>query len=190
MMSQSYGTDNYTAYACYDFSSQFANQSLIASGTYESASSSNPNNIVITPNSSTVSFAFKSSVYPNQAGALLSFGSSTVTARFGISLISTDQACANAEEEVPTWNWDAVQTASVSKWEDVLSRVQVDTDIEDPTVVELLYSSVSLVQDGGLFTYSRTRISYTGHPLFLRISPMRIRIGILRILSTTLYSGV
>ncbi|KAK0437837.1 glycosyl hydrolase family 92-domain-containing protein [Armillaria borealis] len=139
---QSYGTDNYTAYACYDFSSQFENQSLIASGTYESASSSNANNIVITPNSSTVSFAFQSSVYANQAGALLSFGSSIVTARFGISMISTDQACANAEEEVPAWNWDAVQAASVSKWEDVLSRVQVDTDVEDPTVVELLYSSL------------------------------------------------
>lgn len=139
---QSYGPDNYTAYACYDFSSEFANQSLIAFGIYESASSSDANDIVITPNSSTVSFPFQSSVYTNQAGALLSFSSSTVTARFGISMISTGQACANADEEVPTWNWDAIQAASVSKWEDVLSHVQIDPEVEDPNVVELLYSSL------------------------------------------------
>lgn len=76
---------------------------------------------------------------------MLSFNttSGSVLSRFGISFISEAQACANAEFEVPTWDWDAVQGASESKWEDVLSRVQVDTSKEDATVVELLYSSVS-----------------------------------------------
>lgn len=83
-----------------------------------------------------------------QAGALLSFdfASNTqraVLVRFGVSFISTDQACANAEEEIPDWDWEAVQSSSVSKWEDVLSRVETNTTVEDPTVVELLYSSVS-----------------------------------------------
>lgn len=63
--------------------------------------------------------------------------------RFGVSFISTAQACANAQEEVPDWNWDAVQSASVAKWQNVLQRVSVDVDLEDPTVMELLYSSVS-----------------------------------------------
>ena len=62
--------------------------------------------------------------------------------RFGVSFISVDQACANAESEIPDWDWDAVRSASVSKWEDVLSRIQVNTAKENATVVELLYSSV------------------------------------------------
>ena len=62
--------------------------------------------------------------------------------RFGVSFLSSTQACANAQEEVPDWDWDAVQSASIAKWEDVLQRVSVDTTSEDPTVVELLYSSV------------------------------------------------
>jgi putative alpha-1,2-mannosidase len=59
-------------------------------------------------------------------------------------MISADKACANAEEEIPSWDWDTVENASVAKWEDVLERVMVDTSKEDATVVELLYSSVSL----------------------------------------------
>ena len=59
-----------------------------------------------------------------------------------MSFISVDQACANAEEEVPDWDWDAVQAASEQKWEDVLERIQIDTSKENATVVELLYSSV------------------------------------------------
>lgn len=66
-----------------------------------------------------------------------------VVARFGVSFHGSEQACANAEAEVPDWDFDAVQSASVGAWEDVLSRVAVDTTVEDPGVVELLYSSVS-----------------------------------------------
>lgn len=109
-------------------------------------------NVTITENSTTLSFPFQSSRLGIEAGGLLSFGAdpasatsqNTVLARFGVSFISTDQACANAEEEIPDWSWDVVQNASVSKWEDVLSRVEVDPSVEDSTVVELLYSSVSL----------------------------------------------
>ena len=79
-----------------------------------------------------------------QAGALLSFNSTSgiVLTRFGISFLSSTQACANAQEEIPDWDWDVVQSASIAKWEDVLQRVSVDATSEDPTVVELLYSSV------------------------------------------------
>ncbi|KAF9028902.1 hypothetical protein BDZ89DRAFT_1065801 [Hymenopellis radicata] len=139
---QSYGPDNYTAHACYDFASDFVTQPLTQTGTYQSAAT-NASAVTVSPGSTSVTFPYKTSVYSGtQAGALLSFNSSTVTARFGISMISADQACANAEAEVPSWDWDSVQQASVDKWEDVLSRVQVDTDVEDATVVELLYSSL------------------------------------------------
>lgn len=62
--------------------------------------------------------------------------------RFGVSMRSSAQACANAESEVPEWDSDSVQGASAGLWRDVLGSVQVDLDAEDATVLELLYSSV------------------------------------------------
>ncbi|KAJ7088618.1 glycosyl hydrolase family 92-domain-containing protein [Mycena epipterygia] len=142
---QSYGPSNYTVFACYDFTppqTQSA-QKISESGTYQSANLVAPNNITITPNSFGLDFPFTNSVSPEQAGALISFtGSKTVLARFGVSFINPDQACANAEAEVPDWDFGKVQSASAGAWEDVLSRVTVDTATEDATVVELLYSSL------------------------------------------------
>ncbi|KAJ8082572.1 hypothetical protein PM082_008427 [Marasmius tenuissimus] len=143
---QSYGTDNYTAYACYDFtppsSSKIPPQPIVEIGTYQSTNSSTPTNLTISTSITSLSFPFTSTVSKIQAGGILSFNSSIVTARFGISFISSDQACKNAEAEVPDWDWEAIQAASKSKWEEVLQRVQVDTDIEDESVVEMLYSSL------------------------------------------------
>lgn len=120
--------------------------------------SSSPDTILVTPSTTpnetpALSFPYSANVYPTQAGGLLSFSSTssaTVTARFGVSFHSSDQACTNAEEEVPDWNWDSVQGASKAMWEDVLGRVVIDTEKENPTVVELLYSSVSR-RKGGFF---------------------------------------
>jgi len=142
--SQSYGPDNYTAFTCYDFVQTGQPSTLVEYGTYASTSSSSPTNIAISSGKTSLSYAYTSGVSPIQAGALLSFNSSTITARFGISLISSAQACSNAEEEVPDWSWDRVQEASRSKWEELLSRIIVDTDREDANVVKLLYSSVIL----------------------------------------------
>ncbi|KAF9527225.1 glycosyl hydrolase family 92-domain-containing protein [Crepidotus variabilis] len=149
---QSYGPDNYTAYGCYDFinTSSVSAVKPVQLGTFQSNSTSQPTSITITPLSSntTLNFPYTSSTNPTQAGALLSFSSSSVTARFGVSFVNADQACRNAEEEVPTWDWDAVRSASQTKWENILGRVKVDTVAEDATVVQLLYSSlyrVSLV---------------------------------------------
>ncbi|KAJ6598444.1 glycosyl hydrolase family 92-domain-containing protein [Mycena vulgaris] len=140
---QSYGPSNYTVFACYDFTPPKNAQTISAFGTYQSTTLAAPGNITITANSTGLNFPFSNSVSPEQAGALFSFtGSNTVLARFGVSFHNADQACANAEEEVPDWDWDKVQGASAGAWEDVLSRVTVDTTTEDATVVDLLYSSL------------------------------------------------
>ncbi|EJD08450.1 uncharacterized protein FOMMEDRAFT_101848 [Fomitiporia mediterranea MF3/22] len=148
---QSYGTDNYTAFGCYDFtppSGIGTNQSFVQFGTYQSVSSSNKTNVTIVEDTGTISFAGSSSPLGIEAGALLAFTTPspvtqrTILARFGVSFISTDQACSNAEAEIPDWDWDIVQNASVAKWEDVLSRIEIDTKKEDVEVVELLYSSL------------------------------------------------
>ncbi|KAI0082118.1 hypothetical protein K474DRAFT_1741752 [Panus rudis PR-1116 ss-1] len=142
---QSYGTDNYTVFACYDFAApaSASNQSIIKAGTFRSSPSSSTN-ITVAPGSSSLTFPFTSSPTSVQAGALLSFDSpaGTVLTRFGVSFMSPAQACENAEQEIPAWDWDAVQTASRSAWETILERIQMNVDQEDSTVVELLYSSL------------------------------------------------
>ncbi|KAI0339451.1 hypothetical protein BDW22DRAFT_1336332 [Trametopsis cervina] len=144
---QSYGTDNYTAFACYDFAPPAAvsgaNQTLAQFGTYQSVSSQNKASITISSNSTSLSFPFAGKNLGIEAGAILQFsGSDTVLARFGVSFISTEQACANAETEISNWDWDSVQASSSAMWEDVLSRIEIDTTAENATVVELLYSSL------------------------------------------------
>jgi putative alpha-1,2-mannosidase len=57
-------------------------------------------------------------------------------------MISSVQACANAEEEISEWNWDTVEQASKTQWEDILGAITTDAGNEDTTVVTLLYSSV------------------------------------------------
>jgi putative alpha-1,2-mannosidase len=138
---QSYGPSNYTVFACYDFAAPPA-----AFGTYQSAnlSSAPSGNISVTPGGTALSFPWAGDrVSAAQAGALLSFDADTVLARFGVSFHDADRACANAEAEVPDWDWERVQGAAAGAWEAVLARVGVDTAAEDATVVELLYSSVS-----------------------------------------------
>ncbi len=119
-------------------------QTLATAGTFQSSPSSSTT-ITISSNISSLSFPYTSSPTSIQAGALLSFNttqSGAVLARFGVSFIDSAQACANAAEEIPDWDWDIVQEASRSKWEDVLKRVTINVEQENPTVVELLYSSV------------------------------------------------
>ncbi|KAJ8487577.1 hypothetical protein ONZ45_g14281 [Pleurotus djamor] len=140
---QSYGTDNYTAFACYNFrTSPTTATPFTTFGTYQSTSTSSPANIAVSTNTTSLNFPFTSSVNRVQAGGLVSFNSNIVLARFGVSMISSDQACSNAASEVPDWNWDTVQSSSKARWEDVLSRVQVNPVVEDPTIVQLLYSSL------------------------------------------------
>ena len=152
---QSYGEENYTVFGYYDFTppSGIGEQNVLESGTYQSVNASNKDDVIISPNSTSVSFAIATAPLGIETGALLAFSSSsnstttnsTVLARFGVSFISTDQACSNAESEIPDWDWDAVQSASQSSWESVLSRIEIDISKENATVVELLYSSVRVL---------------------------------------------
>ncbi|KIJ39487.1 glycoside hydrolase family 92 protein [Sphaerobolus stellatus SS14] len=127
---QSYGPSNYTVFGCYDFQ-----QPLTAFGTW--------NGTTIKPNATSLNFPYPTTGV--QAGLILSFtvdNNRSILARFGVSFLSSDQACSNAESEIPTWDWNAVQSSSASKWEDVLNRIQIDTAKENSTIVELLYSSL------------------------------------------------
>ena len=65
-----------------------------------------------------------------------------ILVRMGMSFISPDQACSNAAEEIPTFDFEGVSDSSVSQFESLLNRIRVDTtNVSEDTLI-LFYSSV------------------------------------------------
>jgi len=97
----------------------------------------------------------------SETGAIVGFpphpnrsSRTSILARVGVSLISEKQACSNAEEEIPEPDFEQVQAAARGQWNDLLSRVHVDTEgVEEETTI-LLYSSVSSHSNSSLDTES------------------------------------
>lgn len=87
----------------------------------------------------------------SQLGALFTFAPApegiptVILARVGVSFISTEQACANAEEEIPDFDFNSVQAANRAAWNELLGRVQVDTTNVTTETVQLFYSAVGLL---------------------------------------------
>lgn len=80
---------------------------------------------------------------PYESGALFSFANTdSITIRVGISFVSADQACANAESEVGTASFDEIAAQSKALWQDKLRRVQIDVPNTSPDVTEMFYSSM------------------------------------------------
>lgn len=65
-----------------------------------------------------------------------------ILVRMGMSFISNDQACSNAQEEIPTFDFDAVSQSSHQQFENILNRIRVDTTDVSNDTLKLFYSSV------------------------------------------------
>ncbi|KAG7090436.1 hypothetical protein E1B28_009555 [Marasmius oreades] len=83
----------------------------------------------------------------DEAGAIFGFrkapsGPTSILARVGVSLISSQQACSNAEEEIPDFDFDRVHRDNRAEWNELLGRVQVDTTGVSEDIVKLFYSSL------------------------------------------------
>jgi putative alpha-1,2-mannosidase len=81
---------------------------------------------------------------PYESGALFSYDGnpSQVTLRVGISFVSTDQACANAQEEIGTSSFEQIQLASKALWQEKLSKIEIDVVNTPANITEMLYSSL------------------------------------------------
>jgi hypothetical protein len=79
-----------------------------------------------------------------ESGALFSFaGNPTqVTIRVGVSFVSEEQACSNAESEIGTASFEEILAQSKALWNERLSRIEIDVPRTPPNVTELLYSSL------------------------------------------------
>jgi putative alpha-1,2-mannosidase len=83
-----------------------------------------------------------------------------------VSLISSAQACANAEEEIPDFDFEKVRADSRKQWNELLGRVQVDMTGVDKETVQLFYSSVSVLGRSHIpsrLTHWYLGFSFTGH---------------------------
>ena len=66
-----------------------------------------------------------------------------IVVRVGLSFISADQACANAEKEIPDFDFDATHEAAVQAWTDTLGVIEVvPGDGLDPKFQKIFWSGV------------------------------------------------
>ncbi len=85
---------------------------------------------------------------PLQTGALYSFSEypkngsdAVITIRFGLSFVSVDQACANAQLEVQDFDFERIVAKSRAKWNRLLNRITISKDTNG-TIAEMLYTSL------------------------------------------------
>lgn len=82
-----------------------------------------------------------------RVGAVFSWqddAAAVIRSRVGISFMSTEDACQQYQEEIPSYNLTATVEAAVKEWNsDVFSTIQVATDDSaNTTYLRLLYSSL------------------------------------------------
>lgn len=78
-----------------------------------------------------------------QSGALFSFEpEEEIVIRVGVSFISADQACANAENETGMSTFEDVLEEARSQWNERLGRIEIDVPNTPPNVTAMLYSSL------------------------------------------------
>jgi putative alpha-1,2-mannosidase len=63
-----------------------------------------------------------------QSGALFSYDGNPkqINIRVGVSFVSTDQACANAESEVGSSTFEEIQAQAKALWNEKLSKIEID----------------------------------------------------------------
>ena len=79
-----------------------------------------------------------------QSGALLSYDGNPeeIVLRVGVSFVSTDQACANAEEEIGSKSFEEIMNTSKGLWNEKLRRVEVDLAGTPADIIEMFYTSL------------------------------------------------
>ncbi|KAI1100909.1 glycoside hydrolase family 92 protein [Jackrogersella minutella] len=98
--------------------------------------------------------------YPLPGGAFVRFETADpVLARVGLSFISSEQACSNAEAEIPDYDFDGIEQTASDAWREKLSPITVsETGISNDTLINF-YS--------GIYRTMVNPQNYTGeNPLF------------------------
>ena len=128
----SFGQGNYVAYFCADFSGAAVRDN----GIYANSRAS----------TDVKSLRISRSIngYPLPGGAFVRFQSpgDGILARVGVSLISSDQACSSAETEIPSFDFEATQTAAENMWREKISPINVSTSGVNSSMLTNFYSGI------------------------------------------------
>jgi putative alpha-1,2-mannosidase len=156
VFSPSFGIGSYTLHFCADFSGA----DIRDTGVFmNNRAGSEPKNLTVVPD------GINNSPQILPAGAWTRFNASTeIIARVGISYISIDQACSNAEREIPDFDFDAVHAAAVQAWTESLGVVSVKPGGANTSIQTVFWS--------GLYRASLSPQDYTGeNPLWESSEP-------------------
>lgn len=151
----SFGIGSYVLHFCADFSGA----DIRDTGVFmNNRAGSEPKNLSVTPD------GINNSPEILPAGAWTRFHApnkdNQILARVGVSFISVDQACSNAEKEIPDFDFEATHTAAKDAWTDHLSSISV-------TPGEGVNSSFQTIFWSGIYRASLSPQDYTGeNPLW------------------------
>lgn len=116
----SFGIGTYTLHFCADFQGATVRDTGVF---INNRPGTQPKNLTVYPDGINIS----PEILP--AGAWVRFeapsDSNEILSRVGVSFISTDQACSNAETEIPDFDFDATLTAAQNTWQDALGAIEV-----------------------------------------------------------------
>ncbi|KAB8336990.1 hypothetical protein FH972_021294 [Carpinus fangiana] len=128
----SFGTGTYTAFFCADFKGAGVRDNGIF---VDSRASADVKDLQI-------SRGINSGPLPGGGFVRFNPSSSPVLARIGLSFISSDQACNNAEREIPSFDFKKTRTAARKAWSDKLNPIKVSTAKVNPDLIKNFYSGV------------------------------------------------
>jgi len=129
----SFGQGSYIAYFCADFSGA----SVKDNGIFANSRASTQVKDL------TISRSING--YPLPGGAFIRFQSSGegILARVGVSMISSAQACASAETEIPTFDFESTRAAAETAWRGKLSSIIVSRKgINETSILKNFYSGI------------------------------------------------
>ncbi|RYP51686.1 hypothetical protein DL769_010775 [Monosporascus sp. CRB-8-3] len=90
-------------------------------------------------------FADKVNKPPLPGGAWVQFHapeSNQILVRVGLSFLNTDQACSNAEKEIPRFDFEATRNDAEDAWREKLSSVDADSSGVDTSLQRLFWSGM------------------------------------------------
>ena len=131
--SPSFGTGNYNAYFCADFTGA----SIRSTGVWfnqRAGSAVKTVNVLDTGVDSPPAGVYTRFNAPDSNGQIL--------ARVGVSFISSDQACRSAETEIPSFDFDETLSAAEDAWREKLSVIKLDATGVDDSFQTIFWSAV------------------------------------------------
>lgn len=152
----SFGSGSFISYVCADFQGA----AIRDTGVYvNSRAGTEPKELFVTRGIN---------AFYIQAGSFVRFNApstnNTITARVGVSLVSSDQACDNAEREIPSYDFNSVKKAAEAAWKKKIGVISIDAGGADTDLIKTFYS--------GMYRTMMSPQDYTGeNPLWKSSEP-------------------